>query len=134
MEKLEKTTIGRSGISIRGKVREIIKSNKVKGFKKMQNANKHIYATKTINELAAINEYLGMELKLDDSRTRGDRSKKDFLPVMVDDAIVMRDKLELSIRESETRNRRDRAQHNENVKPMARAPDALQFRGTLRRK
>ena len=47
--------------------------------------------------MAAINEYLGMELKLDDSRTRGDRSKKDFLPVMVDDAIVMRDKLELSI-------------------------------------
>ena len=37
------------------KVREIIKSNKVKGFKKMQNANKHIYATKkTIGELAAI--------------------------------------------------------------------------------
>ena len=89
----------------------------------MQNANKHIYATKkTINELAKINEYLGMELKLDDSRTRGDRSKKT-LPVMVDDAIALRDKLGLAIGKVKQENRRDRAQYYENVKPMARAPD-----------
>ena len=98
MEKLRKLQSEGAEFLSEAKVREIIKSNKVKGFKKMQNANKHIYATKkTINELAKINEYLGMELKLDDSRTRGDRSKKDFLPVMVDDAIALRDKLELAI-------------------------------------
>ena len=98
VEKLKKLQSEGAEFLSEAKVREIIKSNKVKGFKKMQNANKHIYATKkTIGELAAINEYLGMELKLDDSRTRGDRSKKDFLPVMVDDAIILRDKLELAI-------------------------------------
>ena len=59
MEKLRKLQSEGAEFLSEAKVREIIKSNKVKGFKKMQNANKHIYATKkTINELAKINEYV----------------------------------------------------------------------------
>eukprot|EP00942_MAST-04A_sp_MAST-4A-sp1_P002233 g2233.t1 len=97
-EKIEKLQSEGAEFMSEAKVREVLKSNKVNGYKKMKTANKHInQARKAIEQLAIVNEYLGIELKLDDSRTRGDRSKKDFLPVMVDNAIVMRDKLEVAI-------------------------------------
>jgi len=97
-EKLEQLQSEGAEFMSEAKVREVLKSNKVKGYQKIKIANKHIYQTKkAIDELAIVNEYLGIELKLDDSRTRGDRSKKDFLPVMVDNAIALRDSLELAI-------------------------------------
>jgi hypothetical protein len=86
-------------------VREIVKTNNANGFKKMEDANKRVYATKTmIAQLAKINEFGEIENKLDDNRMRGDRCKTDYLPQTVEYTMELRDRLETQINKMKEEN------------------------------
>ena len=79
-------------------VREMIKKNKVKGLRKMEIANKRVVAgKKLVQELAKINEVLQIENKLDDTRSRAQRQKKDHVAVAVEKAMALRDHLEYEV-------------------------------------